>query len=323
MTDRAAVPGKQVVRVDNVKAKSWVNTNHGNPPLIGQIFFATDSSTLDNADMVELEKIDREYRSKLNLYQQQGKSAYFTYYGYADYRHTMAHNYDLSQKRADAVASYLGQPERLGGYKSYVVESKGLGVDYKSLGRPPASKELEDFRRVDILAPPPMDPQPKPEVPGELKSTTWKARLKNSIGVGPPGPVPWQFDIFWLEIVDLTNNIAMMFKYKGMGFGKSFKGLPGYSASSGWYQFKTSLRINIMDFEGGASHLSGQLQAGIGGSHDSVRLAGPTAHKGEPPVKLVWEGFTRWDKAAGVGAGITFGGISPDPPGQKPYPAPG
>jgi hypothetical protein len=280
--------------------------------------------------MEQLDIIDREYRPKLN--KDPKRWVYFTYVGYADYRYgdpnkSVQYNRELSQKRSDAVAKHLGDPMRLGGFPNYAAESKGYGIDYHGLGRPATSKDLEDYRRVDILADPVDDPQWKPPPKDEQLSTKWKARMFKSVGFSPPGPVPWQFDVFSIEIVDLTNNIAMTWKYKGMGFGKGPNGVfGGFSLdSSDWFNFTTNVKCNIMDFEGGAWHLSAQLQKGQGGSYDAVRLEGPAAHRpGCTTVKLEWYGVTLHDDpAAGAGVGITGGGIEPNPPGQKPYPARG
>jgi hypothetical protein len=302
---RAVAPGEQPVRSDNQKAQSWVNVRR-NSALIGQIFFATDNATLDNHDMEQLDIIDREYRPKLNA--NANRNVYFTYLGFADYR----------------VARHVGDSMRLGGFANYVADVKGLGIDYNGIGRPATSKDLEDYRRVDILADPADDPQWKPPDKDEKLSTKWKARMYMSAGFSPPGSVPFQFDVFSLEIVDLTNNIAMTWKYKGIGLGKGYKHAYGSfsSPSSDWFPFTTNVKVNIMDFEGGAWHLSGQLQAGPGGSYDAVRLEGPAAHRpGCNVVKLEWYGVTKFDPGMGAGAGVTGGGIDPNPPGQKPYPA--
>jgi hypothetical protein len=323
---RAVAPGEQPIRSDNVKAKSWVNVRR-HSPLIGQIFFATDNSILDNHDMEQLDIIDREYRPKLNV--DPKRSVYFTYLGFADYRYgvpskKVEYNRELSQKRADAVGRHLGDSMRLGGFRNYVAEVKGLGIDYNGIDRPPDSKELEEYRRVDILADPVDDPQWKPPPKDEQLSTKWKARMFKSASASPPFPVPFQYEYFSLEIVDLTNNIGMTWKYKGLGLGKGWKHAYGSLSvpSSDWFFFNTNVKVNIMDFEGGAWHLSAQLQAGPGGSYDAVRLEGPEAHRpGCTAVKLQWYGITKFDKALGAGGGLTGGGIDPNPPGQKPYPA--
>jgi hypothetical protein len=316
--NRAAAPGKQEQRLDTVKASSWVDVHFKPPPLIGRIHFPTDSSKLDDDDMAQLEKMLNPYRQKLSL----GKYVYFDYIGYCDFRAGKEYNLPLSQARADAVANYLGQPLRLGDYPSnYIYTSKGRGIDYNSLKEPANSADLSYYRRVDIHADPVLDdPPPRPDPPGLAVSNTWKARLYSSIGAGPPGPIPLAADILWLEIADLENNQAMSFKYWGIGVGKSFKGLPGISAgSSDWKNFKTMLKYNVMDFEGDAAHWATQLQVGAGYSMDAITLWGKSEKRITPRVRLEWEGWTKFDKAAGVGISVTAGMTLPDPKGQKPY----
>ena len=206
---RAVAPGAQPVRIDNVKAESWVILDFP-PPLIGRIYFPTDSSTLDDDDMRRLETIVNPYQTKLKDDGRRGLNVNFEFYGYTDKRHTKEYNYALAQRRADAVANYLGQPERLGGFSNYVTESKGRGIDYSIDGE--NSEELKYARRVDIHADH-IGPEPKqtPETPETPVSTTWKARIYDaaSIGYGVAAA-----DTFFLEIADLKNNLAMSFHYR-------------------------------------------------------------------------------------------------------------
>ena len=198
-----------------------------------------------------------------------------------------------------------------------------LGIDYSGIGQPPNSAALQQYRRVDIIADPADLPSAPPAAkPSELLSIEWKARLVRS---GSGGFGVWVTDVFQIEIVDLTNYVAMLFLYAGVGVGASIKGTPGTSLDkSAWVNFRTTKEINVMDFEGGACHVSGQAQASGGGSFDEVKLYGPEAHRGVAPVPLEWSGFSDWgSKGVGVGAMVTAGGISPHPPTQKPYPAPG
>jgi len=325
--NRAAAPGTQNVRSDNVKGESWVDVRKL-PPLRGQIFFVTDEpkpdavNVLDDHDMEQLDKIVSEYWGKLVRYADLGRKVDFEYNGYADYRYTKEHNYDLSERRANAVAKYL--EDKLGAFSSYRATVKGRGIDYNGIDRPPDSKALMQYRRVDIVADSPdLPPPPKPEAPGEQLSQTWKARLVRSFSTGYG---VWAGDVFQIEIVDLTNNIAMLFKYVGIGLGASVKGTPGGSADkSAWVNFSTIMKTNVMDFEGGAVHASGQAQVSGGLSSDNVKLYGPEAHRpGDAPINLEWSGWNDWgSKGAGIGVMMSFGGISPDPPQQKPYPAPG
>lgn len=309
MTDRAAAPGKQVVRVDNVKAKSWVDVKRDTGHL-GQIFFATDNAELDNHDMSVLDIIVKEYPPKLNA--NTSKIFFFQYFGYADHRHTKEHNYNLSQKRADAVALYLSG--YLSPHTNYAPEAKGLGVDYNGIGRPATSKDLEEYRRVDIFAEPIKDPPPAPVEPKERppRSSDWQARMRASASVSV-GPISG--DVFGLEIVDLTNKLSMLFRYLGLGLGKSPGKAPmggsGSASASGWCRFKVSPPVSIQDFEGFALHTAAQVQLGAGGSLDLVTLLGPHARRGANGVLLRFSDFTIFDKAAGIGASQTGGTLQP------------
>lgn len=315
---KAVAPGTQVIRSDADKERSWADPHFKPPPLVGRVFFKTNDATLDDDDMKQLEKLLLPYRQKLSL----GKPVYFEYLGYADYRYTRDHNDKLSQRRADAVANFLGQPMRFGDYPdTYRPTVQGRGIDYDGIREPPNSKALSIYRRVDIHADPLADdPKPTQPAPDDKLSTRWKARIYDCISAGPPGAIPVTADVFSLEIVDLTNNLAMNFKYRGGGFGKSFKGLPGTTlTTSDWYMFKTLLKYHITDFEGDAAHYCQQLQAGPGYCMDAVNLWGKSSKRIAPRVKMVWEGFTKLDKAAGVGVSATGGILLPDPAGQKPY----
>lgn len=327
--DRAAGPGAQPVRVDNIKLKSQVTLPAIQGRLVGRIYFKTDDATLDNGDMEQLEKLVSPYQGEMSAYPK--KQVNFSYYGVADYRYgdpaqAEAYNRKLSQKRADAVAIYLGQPERLGqpDHPNYYAESKGLGIDWTGKGEPATSEAQAPFRRVDIWADPltPYEERPPAEKPTAKTSTKWKARIVSSLGGGPPGNIPLQVDLLYLEVVDLTNTIAMTFRYTGLGIGKSFKGLPGYSASkSSWFNFKTMLPYSVMDFEGDAAHLSGQGQLRAGYSYDAITLWGRSGKRFQPRVRLEWEGFSNLDNdAAGLGASVTAGMTLPK--SNEPYAAP-
>jgi outer membrane protein OmpA-like peptidoglycan-associated protein len=310
---RAVAPGTQLIRADNVKAQSWINptSNHAH---IGQIFFATDDATLDSRDMALLDDLCHQYEPEVR---KSNGPFVFRYFGYADYRHTKEHNYDLSKLRAQAVADHVGAnaPTRLGGLANYRADVRGLGVDYNGINRPPNSKDLEEYRRVDIIAPNIKDPDPvRPDPPDRPpRSTHWQARLLNSQG-GSVGPI--QGDRLLLEIVDLKNKLGMVFRYVGGGVGKGpksrFPGGSSFSASpSNWVTFDVYPEVSITDFEGWATHTAGQLQVGIGGSFDLLILFGPYERYGCNGVALEFHDFTLWGKGMGLGASQTGGTLQP------------
>lgn len=314
---RVAAPGKQVVRADNVKDRSWADPNTPMPPLVGRIYFVTDGSTLDDSDMAQLEKLINPYQQLLSKRRDMGGTVNFDFLGYCDHRAGKEYNYNLAQKRADAVANFFDQKFRFQGYSSYSPTSKGVGIDYSITGTS-NSQDLAPCRRVDIHADPlPEDPKPAPPAPGVALSNTWKARIYDGAGAGLSVAT---VDAFHLEIADLENNLAMSFAYKGAGFGWSYKGLPGVNMeTSSWYPFKTMLKYNIMDFEGDAAHMCLQGQLSVGYGLDAVTLWGKASKRITPRARLVWEDFTKFAKAAGAGASVTGGILLPSPTGQKPY----
>ncbi len=322
--NRSAAAGKQVARVDTVKGESWVIVDKTDG-CIGKIYFATDSSKLDPHDMELLQKIVDAYPQRLNSDPQ--KPISFMYNGYADYRYTTAHNDKLSQERAQAVADFVGDQARLGAYPNYAPEVRGMGVDYNVdldyEQRPTDSASLLWYRRVDILAEGIKDPPPRQEEPEAtpLLSRNWKARMYNSVS-GGAGIV--QGDVFWMQIVDLTNKLVMNFRYQGLGYGKSVGKVPkmgklppvsgGMSGSySDWMSFDTYVKVDIRDFEGWTMHISAQAQLFAGGSADWVILMGPHDRRNAARISLLFTNFTKWDSTGiGVpGAGITGGTLQP------------
>ena len=82
---RAVAPGTNVVRVDNIKDKSWVAAD-GDEGLLGQIFFATNDATLDSEDEAKLDEMAKLYAHDMILNPK--KKYYFFSFGYADHRPT-------------------------------------------------------------------------------------------------------------------------------------------------------------------------------------------------------------------------------------------
>jgi len=327
MAYQAAGPGEQVVRSDKDKARSWVDVER-TTGRIGQIFFETDKAELDVDDIQCLETIVTKYYQPMVA--DPNTMWDFRYLGYADYRPSPQTNETLSQRRADVVSTYLGFG-RLAARPNYRSVSQGVGVDFDvdddfANGRPKDSESLRPYRRVDIYAPgiiPPPPPPPsykeKPRV-----SKHWKARIKKNGGIGL-GPI--QGDRFFLDIVDLDHNLIMEYVYKGLGIGKSAAPI-GFSYSgdpTDWDPFIVYPPVTIMDFEGPATHISGQAQAppsGTGGTFDWVMIFGPHMRCGSNGVFLTYSGFTLIDKNAGFSGNFTFlGTLEPSGDnGGKPRP---
>jgi len=331
-------PGNNVVRVDNVKEKSWVDVRAKNGR-IGQIFFATDSSKLDFADMAQLDKIDAAYGEKLHI-----KRVPFLFLGYADYRHSKEHNYQLSEDRAKAVAAHLnpGQQQRLSRFpKTYAPDARGMGVDYSvdtkfPQGRPTNSKDLAPYRRVDIFAEPIYDHPPTPPAApkGTIRSKTWQARLifGASISYGAfkastvylevvaldPSPVSAPGEK-WVSIYNLTGLGA------GVGVGVSWvpKSPGSVSGPSKWYKFDTGVPVSFKEMQGIATHVSGKIQVPAGVSTDMIFLMGPWAQKGGDVVMLAFASFSVLKPSVGVGASTVIGTLDlTDDNNGKPRPWP-
>ena len=312
---RAVGPGAQPVRVDKIKARSWVDV-HKKSHIIGQMFFETGKADLDSDDQAELQKIVDGYAWKLNV-----KNVPFSYYGLADYRHTKDYNQDLSEQRAKAVADWVGDAARLGRYRNYGADARGLGIDYRSKHFPAESATLSYFRRVDIFAESAdPDPAPKKPDPGQpwLTSTEWRARLLGG-GAGGAGVA---IEAFRVEIIDLKNKLYMHFWYKGAGAGVGPQWAPGsFASTSKPVDFNTSVPIRIQDFEGFAHHTGAQLSIGaVAGSIDWLTLLGPYARHSAKLVDLEFKDFSTFDKSFGIGAITTVGSLEPTEKFRTPHP---
>jgi hypothetical protein len=306
MATSSAAAGTNQVRADNIKAKSWVDPTRENH-LIGQIFFVTDKSNLDDADMAELEKIVSAYPFRLNT-----RNVPFQYRGHADYRHTKEHNQNLSEQRAQAVANYVGDPARLGGYPNYGANVIGMGVDWRSKHFPPDSATLSIYRRVDIYAPPAKRDPPPPQkdpAPPLPKSSQWRCQLLGGAGGGAGAAI----EAFRVDITDLTNKLHMHFWYRGTGMGVGPEWAPtSGSGSSNAVDFSTSVPVTIKDFEGFAHHAAAQFQLIAGPSVDWLTILGPMANCDADLIDLKFtSGITDTGTNLGIGGVATVGTLAP------------
>jgi hypothetical protein len=308
---RAAAPGKQRVRTDNIKDKSWADPQKKDG-LVAQIFFGTNVTALDNQDMAELEKLINPYQENLRNYD---REIPFIYSGYADFRPSEEGNGQLSLDRAQGVAAYLGAPERLGGFQGrYVSTVRGNGVDLWSMGLPADAGVLTPYRRVDVYAPPPRrtpNPDPPPQKAPLPEKMHWLARM----GKGGGGSKGVSVETFTMDIVDEDNEWRMEFRYFGEGPVISVPSLPfSYTGSpSDWVPFDTSVPVTLWDFEGFAVHSCVAAQAGVGPALDMVWLNGPWDRKGADQVFVAFYGFAKFEKSVNTGAGFTIGTLTPKP----------
>ncbi len=318
--DHAAGVGTQNVRLDNIKEQSWVSVNGEEGPL-GQIFFSTASHTLSSDDLAMLDFVGRQYAGDMAL--NPGSEYTFYLFGYANHRDVPQGNLELSRERSEAVETTLRS--HLGLLPNYVAATEGLGVDKLDPGKSLNSKKLARFRRVDIIGPklrgkPKPDPIPPPaDQPQPKLSTQWKARMKKS---GSASALIFQGDRFYMDIVDLTNNLQEEFVYKGFGFDASPVPI-GISYSKGfseWYPFTTKYPLALSDFEGFAFHTSFQVQMTFfpGWTGDFVLLTCAHARRRHEWVRLRYNGFSNLpvvsdgsDPNAGLGAAQTGGALQP------------
>lgn len=311
---RAVAPGAQPVRIDNVKERSWINTNGGG--LVGQIFFATDNATLDADDQAKLDAMAKEYEHDMILNPK--RKYHFFYFGYADHRAGDKYNLDLSKKRADAVELYLRSLLSLS--PNYVTSVQGMGIDENDDRKTTDPKKLAVHRRVDIIGPklrgvpPPDPPPPPPKAAAPKLSRNWKARMKKS---GSTGLGPFQGDRFFVDIVDSDNNLVQEFVYSGVGLGKSATpvGLSYSPSPSDWNSFTTDQSLELADFEGFAFHTAIQAQQSIMPGFTGDLLILTLAHSKRNPdwVYLTYKSFTVLDPNAGLGAAQTGGTLEPTP----------
>src|SRR5262249_11999914 len=91
--------------------------------VIGQIFFVTNSSEVDEQDAEELNKIAPAYLPDLNV---PGRHVEFRFRGFADHRPTTKTNLALSEARARAVRDYIR--DRFFGHPSFASTLQALGV---------------------------------------------------------------------------------------------------------------------------------------------------------------------------------------------------
>lgn len=311
--DRAAGPGAQPVRVDNIKEKSWMKSD-GADPIQGQIFFATDVATLSPEDEALIDDVGKKVAADM-LLNPQSKYA-FVLAGYADHRAGDSYNKELSQQRSEAVETRLRS--HLFHSPNYECDRQAHGIDEKDPRTSADSATLGIYRRVNVLGPrllgkpPPPPPPPPPKAPTPIRSKRFKARMKatGSVSYGP-----YAGERFFMDIVDLTNKRQQEFVYKGLGFGKSRRGF-GYSHSpkpSEWVEFSTSIDVELWEFEGFAAHSAVQSKTPIlSFTGDMVTLT--MAHSRRNP-DTVYLKFKNWTVLGGGGASLsgsqTIGTLEP------------
>src|SRR5262249_2279904 len=200
-------------------------------------------------------------------------------------------NLALSEARARAVRDYIR--DRFFGHPSFASTLQALGVHPSSQAAGSTAAELNEFRRVDIIAPPSRAGKitathstPTPTCPSARE---FRIRIKVAVGAGVPIPgipkVGLGFENLLIEIHDPTNRRGMNFEY--VGDGPSL-GTPSLSGASGLITFTTSIPVCLEDFKGPAAHTGGLIGAGISASFDLLDLLGPFHRRGADPVLLTF-----------------------------------
>ena len=255
--------------------------------LIGSIFFCTDCFNLDlDNDVPELQKM-KDYLSLL-----EDRKFPFVYVGFADVRGGDKHNQILSEKRAKSVEGFVRN--LLKDHRNYDVQPTDIKGHGKSFSQPDF---LEGFRRVDIFGLPAV--RPKQRVPdsesGPHKSRDWKARIIRSATITIPiGPGALKLLIVDQNPENLRTS-KTIFEFVSLGVGV---GPPSASfSSSDCIPFTTSFAIQLKDFAGIGTWITGSIQPGLGFAIDTLILGGPRDNADEEPVFLKFRSF---------GAGLTF-----------------
>jgi outer membrane protein OmpA-like peptidoglycan-associated protein len=289
--DRAAGPGTQTVRVDNIKEKSWLEAD--SDTCKGQIFFTTDVYHLSPEDEALIDEVAKKYASDMLL---NPTAKYkFIFAGYCDHRNGESYNKELSERRAEAVENRFRHT--LGLSPNYDGEQQAHGIDENDPRTSADSSTLAKYRRTNIVGPglrgqpPPPPPPPPPEKPKPKRSNRFKARMKTH---GSAGYLAYVGDLFLVDIVDLENNLTQEFIYKGMGFGKS-RATFGYTYSktpTEWVFFTTNPDVELWEMEGFAFHSAVQAKIPIA-SFTGDMLTLTLAHSKRSP-DWVYLKFKKW-----------------------------
>jgi hypothetical protein len=132
---------------------------------------------------------------------------------------------------------------------------------------------------------------------------------------GSAGVAFVQGDHFYVDIVDIDNQLKDEFIYKGLGMGLSATpvGLSYSKDPSDWYNFTTEDAVELSDFEGFAFHTAIQAQVSFqpGSTGDLVILTLAHATRPHSWVRLTFHSFTILDPNAGLGAAQTGGTLEP------------
>lgn len=307
------IPLANMTRLAEDRGRSWVDVTK-DTGLIGQIYFPTGISDLDDAAYAELEEMQAYARIWTLPY---ASPMTFEFRGFADHRRHSGEggNEGLSRERARKVLQYIR--EQLSPVGDDRVYSSKFRSRLRGYGVHPDSRpglDLREFRRVDILGPPAKEPDPPPRLDLPRKpvlNDEWRARI---LWGGCLGPRLVEANLLKLEIVDPKNRMKMEYFLRTVGL--SWKSSPVCAQGSSEYgTFRTSKPIRIQEFEGWATYLSVQPFTGAP-NVDVVQIGGPYMWRGADNLFLYFgpkglDPSLLQSTSIGQGLGFSVGGLHP------------
>ena len=285
--------------------------------LAAQIYFATDQSNLDASDKNVLLQVYNYYSHLLAgpALRIERPRVQFRFIGYADYRGGERRNLNLSSKRAETVAEYFSPLKNLPNFSQGIV-AMGESEQPQTVtpGSGSISAQLNRYRRVDVLAKPVLTKVSNPPtLPANVPtgSRYWAIRLVDSAGfsAGLAGAYTAR-----LEIVDMTHQMAMIFRFNAIGASKGLN-IGASIDSSDWKYVTAHQHLTFDDFVGHADHIGESVAYLYGYSVDRFVLHGPLNKGGSVYLK-----FAAWGRALSFGIDVEGHGSLSKALG--PYPAP-
>lgn len=160
------------------------------------------------------------------------------------------------------------------------------------------SAQLNHYRRVDVLANPVLTKVPNPPKPPMIAPTGsryWAIRVVDSAGLsaGLAGAYTAR-----LEIVDMTHQMGMIFRFNGIGASKGLS-LGVSIDSSTWKYVTVPQYLTFDDFVGHADHVGESVACLYGYSVDRFVLHGPLQKGGSVCLR-----YASWGRALSFGIDV-------------------
>ncbi len=246
------------------------------PTLVGQVYFPTNSATLDTRDRKALRRMAAYYAEVLRgSYTNVVRPLQLLFTGFADHRGTESHNQKLGEQRAQAVQREVDR--LLATYANYssTVQSQGETHDQAQRTKAGAHKALRHFQPI-LVAP--------------SLAVGRRVDIRTSYQVPPPKLEIGDIHIFGEPPVDTSNRF--IFRITG-GFG------------IGEYVGGQSLQLDITNERSGQT--ATYMYVGAGGTVGfpiSITTAGEEEHVTLPHWVLL-EDFQGAGNVIGGGLGYT------------------